>query len=357
MSKYYDCLPHFSRIMAGRTPAMHIDAATLEEFEAWKHIARAKLTELLGFDKMRRTDPRPELISTEKMDGYTREKWTIYTEPDVVMPFYRLVPDGIGKGEKRPVVIAPHGHGSCGKEAVAGNGFFPELDDSIRKHSYAYGVAAVRKGAIVFCPDSRGFGERREIDYQRDDAGARLSSSCYYLNFMALPLGMCVTGMWVWDLMRLTDYIQTLDDADPDRIGCIGLSGGGMLTLYFTAMDERIKYAASSGYFYGFRQALLELYNCSCNYIPHMWENFDVDDIGSLIAPRPFVIETGTEDPLNGSGKLGNVIPFVESMRRAYRLAGKEDLLYHDIFEGPHKWHGTVSIDWIEKYLFSGDGR
>ncbi len=357
MKGYYECLPHFSKIKAETRPAMHMDCKTPEEFEAWKQRARIKLSELLGLDKMRYAEPDPELISSEKMDGYTREKWTIHTEPDVVMPFYRLVPEGIKKGEKRPAVIAPHGHGSCGKEAVAGNGFFPELDESIKVHNYAYGVAAVRKGAVVFCPDSRGFGERREIDQQGDVAGKRLSSSCFYLNFMALPLGMCVTGMWVWDLMRLTDYIQTLDNVDPDRIGCIGLSGGGMLTLYFTAMDERIKYAASSGYFYGFKQALLELYNCSCNYVPHMWENFDVDDIGSLIAPRPFVIETGTQDTLNGSGGLGNVVPYVESMRSAYRLAGKEDLLYHDIFEGPHKFHGTVSIDGIEKYLFCGGGQ
>ena len=353
MNGYYDCLPHFSKIMAESEPAMRMNCKTPEEFEAWREKAENKLRELLGFDKMRRAaGPEPRLVSCEKMDGYTREKWTIFTEPDVVMPFYRLVPDGIGKGEKRPAVIAQHGHGSCGKEAVAGNAFFPELGESIERCNYAFGVSAVKEGAIVFCPDARGFGERREIDMQGDDAGRRLSSSCYYLNFMALPLGMCVTGMWVWDLMRLTDYIETLEDVDPDRIGCIGLSGGGMLTLYFTALEKRIKYAAVSGYFYGFRQALLELYNCSCNYVPHMWENFDVGDVGSLIAPRPFVIETGTDDPLNGSGRLGNVYPYVEQVRSAYRLAGKEDLLCHDVFEGPHMWHGTKSVEGIKKYLF-----
>ncbi len=352
MSKYYECLSHFAAAMESREPAMRMKCETAAEFKIWKKNARNKLYSLLGLDRMTWCEPEPELLSSEKMDGYTREKWTIKTEPDVCMTFYRLVPDGIAAGEKRPAVIAAHGHGSCGKEAVAGNGFFPELAEAIRIHNYDYGVQAVKKGAIVFCPDARGFGERREINVQGDHAGARLSSSCYYLNFMALPLGQCVTGMWVWDLMRLTDYIEAQPDVDPGKIGCIGLSGGGLQTLYFTAMEDRIAYAACSGYFYGFKQSLLEMYNCSCNYIPHMWENFDVGDIGALVAPRPFVIETGDVDPLNGKGGLDNVKPYVEEVRSAYRLLGCEDLLYHDIFAGPHMWHGTKSMEGIDRYLF-----
>ena len=355
MSQYYETLAHFSAMMANREPAMRMNCRTAAEYKIWKKKARNKLFSLLGLDRMTPSEPDPELLFAEKMDGYTREKWTIKTEPDVVMTFYRLVPDGLEEGEKRPAVIAAHGHGSCGKEAVAGNGFFPELEEAIKIHNYDYGVQAVKKGAVVFCPDARGFGERREINVQGDHAGARLSSSCYYLNFMALPLGQCVTGMWVWDLMRLTDYIEAQDNVDPGKIGCIGLSGGGLQTLYFVAMEDRIAYAACSGYFYGFRQALLELYNCSCNYIPHMWENFDVGDLGSLIAPRPFVIETGDADPLNGKDGLGNVKPYVEQVRSAYRLFGCEDLLCHDIFEGPHMWHGTKSMEGIDRYLFGRD--
>ena len=352
MDNYFECLPHYSAIMKNLKPAMRMDCRTAAEYMIWKQKARNKLSELLGLDRMNRCAPGPRLISSERLDGYTREKWTIRTEPDVIMPFYRLVPDGIREGEKRPAVIAAHGHGGGGKEAVAGNGYFPELARAIRNFHYDYGVSAVKKGCIVFCPDARGFGERRETDLQRDDPNARLSSSCYYLNFMALPLGQCVAGMWVWDLMRLTDYIETLPEVDPARIGCIGLSGGGLQVLYFTALEDRIAYAACSGYFYGFRQALLELYNCSCNYIPHMWENFDVGDIGSLIAPRPLVIETGDADSLNGKDGLANVLPFVDQVRSAYRLFGKEELLCHDIFSGPHMWHGTESIAGIDRYLF-----
>ncbi|MBP1587978.1 MAG: hypothetical protein ILO53_06225 [Clostridia bacterium] len=352
MDKYYESLPHFSAIMENLKPAMHMDCKTLDEYVTWKDKARARLSALLCLDRMTRCDPEPKLISTERLDGYTREKWTILTEPDVVMPFYRLVPDRIAGGERRPAVIATHGHGCCGKEAVVGNGSFPELADAIRKFNNDYGVSAVKKGAIVFCPDARGFGERREYDTQGDSAISRLSSSCSYLNFMALPLGRCLAGTWVWDLMRLADHIEAQPDVMPDKLGCIGLSGGGLQVLYLTALDDRVTYAACSGYFYGFRQALLELYNCSCNYVPHMWENFDVGDIGALIAPRPFVIETGDADTLNGKSGLANVLPYVEQVRSAYRLFDRENMLCHDVFEGPHTWHGTESIRGIERFLF-----
>ena len=121
MKKYYESMPHYAAIMEKTLPAMRMDCKTAAEYTVWKEKARNKLYSLLGLDRMEWTDPKPELLTSEKMEGYTREKWTIYTEPDIIMTFYRLVPDGIPEGEKRPAIIAAHGHGSCGKEAVAGN--------------------------------------------------------------------------------------------------------------------------------------------------------------------------------------------------------------------------------------------
>ena len=106
-----------------------------------------------------------------------------------------------------------------------------------------------------------------------------------------------------------------------------------------------------SGYFYGFKEALLELHNCSCNYVPHLWEYFDIGEIGSLIAPRPLVIETGDEDPLNGRSGLNNVIPYVDQVRKVFALYGREDDIYHDIFHGPHRWNGKASMERLEKYM------
>lgn len=354
MSKFYKMFYDTRTRLAQRmseTPRLHMGCTCVAEYETWKLTARAKLGQLLALDKMEYTSPDPQKTESIKMDGYTREKWTIATEPGVRMPFYVLLPDDLAPGEKRHAVICPHGHGSCGKEAVVGNRLFPELSAQIDKNNYDYGVQAVKRGAVAFCPDARGFGERREKIWQGDDPENMLRQSCDYIEAMAIPLGLNKTGMDIWDLMRLVDYVSALDYVDADRIGSIGLSGGALQTLYLAAMDERIRYAAISGYFYGFKQSLLDMFNCFCNYIPGLWESFDVGDIGCLIAPRPMVIETGDEDPLNGAGMLDNVYPYVEQVRSVFRMYGKEDMLYHDVFHGPHMWHGVQSIDGIDKYL------
>ena len=80
------------------------------------------------------------------------------------------------------------------------------------------------------------------------------------LNHMAMPLGQTVTGMWTWDLMRLIDHVETRPECDASRIGCAGLSGGGLRTLWLAALDERIRCAVVSGYFYRYRESLLLLW-------------------------------------------------------------------------------------------------
>ncbi len=158
--------------------------------------------------------------------------------------------------------------------------------------------------------------------------------------------------MWAWDLHRLIDYARSRRDCRADRIGCAGLSGGGLQTLWAAALDPRIRCAVISGYLYGYKQSLLDLHqNCSCNYVPHLYEYVDMGDIAALIAPRPLLVETGTKDPLNGAGGLKNVLSQMRPIRRAYRLLGAANLVRHDIFEGEHRWHGVEAIPWLQKHL------
>ena len=349
---YYSSLPHLRNAFKARGRQYAFKASNPQEYAEWKNRTRARLAEILGLTLMERAPLAPECASVEQMDGYRREKWLIQTEPDVYMPFYILIPDSVKPGDKNACIIAPHGHASAGKNCIAGRSEIPCVAEHIKISNYAYGVEYVKRGYTVFCPDARGFGERRESGMQRDDANAFMHSSCEQLNHMAIPLGLSVCGMWVWDLMRLTDYICTREDCDPERIACGGLSGGGLQTLYFAAMEDRIRCAISSGYFYGVDESLLVMsLNCSCNFVPHMWETCDMGDIGALIAPRPFLVESGTEDGLNGASGLANVESQLNIARGAFKLFDAEDRLWWNVFEGPHMWNGAKSYDFMDKYL------
>lgn len=319
---------------------------TRADWQLWHRTTVRTLRALTGYDTMLTAPLRPRITERVELEGYRRERVEIQTEPGVIMPLYVLTPKA--GHAPYPAVIAPHGHCSGGKLAVAGCRERPEIAKTIADHNYDYGVQFARAGFITFCPDARGFGERQETAAK----ASILNSSCQWLNNMASPLGQTVTGMWAWDLSRLIDYIETRRDCRRGGVGCAGLSGGGLQTLWATALDPRITCAVISGYLYGYKESLLDLHcNCSCNYVPHLYEHADMGDIAALIAPRPLLVETGTKDPLNGASGMANVLSQMRILRRAYRLLGAASDVKHDVFDGPHMWHGTEALPWLRKHL------
>jgi len=350
MSATYPSEPYLLARFDRECRSMGLRAKSEAELAAWRAELRARLRAITGIDTMRWCALDPQEDTPEQCDGYSRTRVVITVEPGVQMPLYALIPSDMGCGERRPVVLAPHGHGSAGKAAVAGRVDIPEVAQTIVQHNYAYGVQLVRAGFVVLCPDARGFGERRERVTL--DEGDILGGSCRVLNNMALPLGQTVTGMWVWDLMRLIDYAATRQDCDAAWLGCAGLSGGGLQTLWLAALDQRVRCAVVSGYFYGYKDALLRLsQNCSCNYVPGLWQLADMGDIGALIAPRPLLIETGRADGLNGARGVANVTEQVKLTQQAYMLLGATDRLAHSVFEGAHRWDGAEALPWLSRWL------
>ena len=337
---YYTSIDSLCDIFDKEARQMPCQTESIGAYNAWKTAVRRKLADVTGISSMEKCDLQPRLLDTARLDGgITREKWIIQTEPKVWMPFYVLIPEGAGAST--PCIIAAHGHVICGKLGTSGRREFEIVSEQIDVFNADYGLKFAQEGYVVFCPDARAFGERREITRQGEREDFFICCTCEYLNNIAIALGRSLTGMWTWDLMRLIDYIETREDCDASRIGCMGLSGGGAQTLWLTAMDDRVKCGITSGYFYGIKDALLKLPNCSCNYVPGLWKVVDMGDLAALIAPRPFLIETGDEDPLNGEGKLDNVYSQVNIARSAYELLGAGDKLVHVVEQGGHKWFGN----------------
>ncbi|MCX5659271.1 MAG: hypothetical protein NTW19_06050 [Planctomycetota bacterium] len=319
--------------------------------KCWRKAAVPRLKEITGYATMLRCPLRPIITETVECDGYTRQRIEIQTEPGVIMPLYALIPAGAGPHDPRPAVLCPHGHDSGGKYCPAGITDIPGVAERVKSYDYDYGVQYAKAGLIAFCPDARGFGERREKQTKAESPDNVFRSSCQYINQMAYPLGQTVTGMWAWDLSRLVDYVLTRKDCN-GRVGCAGLSGGGLQTLWATALDDRIEAAVVSGYFYGYEQSLLTMHwNCSCNYVPHLYETMDIGDVAAVIAPRPLLIETGDKDPLNGTDGMSNVTSQLRQTKKAYKAHGVAKNLVHDVFAGGHKWHGKQAVPWMVEQL------
>lgn len=112
--------------------------------------------------------------------------------------------------------------------------------------------------------------------------------------------GYTPAGTEVWNAMRALDYLQGRADVDGEKLGVTGLSGGGAMSWFLGAADERVKVVVpvcQSGSIERMAVDRATDGHCDCafwvNYYRWCWP-----DIGALIAPRAFLIASGSEDVL-----------------------------------------------------------
>ena len=153
------------------------------------------------------------------------------------------------------------------------------------------------------------------------------SPSCLEENtaMAALLMGRTAIGERVWDIQRLIDVIEKhlTEYINPERIICMGNSGGGTATFYASCLDERIYLSMPSCAVCTYEDSIMAVYHCPCNFIPDIRKYFNMGDLGCLIAPRRLVVVCGVEDyifPIHG------VEASFEVIQEAYKEAGKEHL-------------------------------
>jgi dienelactone hydrolase len=204
----------------------------------------------------------------------------------------------------------------------------------------------VRKGFIVVCPELLGFGDRRLAEDQDSSDPAR--SSCDQIALSLLLCGYTMAGMRIWDVTRSIDYMLARTDVDGERVGIMGISGGGMIATLTTALDPRVKAAVVSGYANTFHDSIMAMHHCTDNYLPGILGLGEMEDIFGLIAPRPLLLECGTHDdifPLDAAKRT------YAQLQRAYALAGHIDDVRIDVFEGEHQISGAKAYDFLAERL------
>lgn len=129
--------------------------------------------------------------------------------------------------------------------------------------------------------------------------------------------GYTPAGTEVWNAMRALDYLETRDDVDPERFGVTGLSGGGVISWCLAAADKRIRCVAPVCQSGSIEQAVVDQSvqgHCDCAF----WINYyrwDWSNLGALIAPRPLLIASGSEDVL---WRPSGYLHVAERIRRQY---------------------------------------
>lgn len=331
--------------MANAEPNMLFDGVSPAQCRKWQLAFRARLEELLGYS----SPPKKwKTVIEDKSDQGDHIRHQLVLEAPGVpsLPVYLLIPKGLKRmSQYVPGVLCTHGHGEFGYETIVGRTDIPGVAENIEKHNYDYGLQFVKRGYAVVAPYLIPFGRR----VVRKAYGGKDPCAVSFVRMQALgklPITENLRDQR-WALSLLAEHPQV----DGNRLGAVGLSYGGRMTMMVAAIDQRIKVASVSGALNLLQERMTLRHSCGSQMIPGLLKYGDYSEIGSLIAPRPCVWETGSTDPL--------IVPkwdevFRSRLRRAYQALGVEDKLHFDRFEGGHEWSGRIAFPLFEKVLKKG---
>ncbi|HPD30144.1 MAG TPA: alpha/beta hydrolase family protein [Phycisphaerae bacterium] len=336
----YDDQQHTSDLFKN-TPRRHaFRAHTLDEFRQWQSSFRQRLRELLGIAAMEREVPfehRAEQVERVAKDGYTQEKWYLWTEPGVPLPIWVLIPEKPAAGP-HPLVLTPHGHNV--PEIYLGVADGDADRKSIAEGQRDIAVQAVREGYLCIHPTARGFGETM----RPEDRKSRKVHSCRTGLMHAILFGRTMIGYRVWDISRIIDWATRRFEIDSRRIAITGNSGGGTTSLFAPACDQRISVAVPSCYFCTFEASIGSIHHCECNYVPGLLREGEMYDVAGLIAPRWFRAIAGKDDAIF---PIAAVHEAFHRLRNIYRVAQAEDHCSLYVGDGPHRYYSDGAWPFI----------
>ena len=190
----------------------------------------------------------------------------------------------------------------------------------------------------------------------------------------AAALGKMRTSLELAKLHRIVDFLQSLPQVDPQRIGYYGLSYGGYSVLWMTPLEPRISAAVISGHFNDWRtkttyeedETGLQGYQTS--YLKHQdadfynWNVLNRFTHVELIAaawPRPVCVEFGDQDTTTTPAWHSRAWQKVTEYSHAWALDGLEAKIIRTHFDGVHEIHGIGTFAFLQRWLQpqESDGR
>ncbi len=338
----------FEQLAQRHRPACSFAAHADGDVTRWKEDALPRVLATLG-ESPRRVPLNPHVLAEWEHDSLRKQKWLIDVQEHLSAILLLNLPPDLEEGERRPAILCWHGHGPFGKEPVMGNDSTPELREEIRRHNYDYGHQMAKKGFVTFAIDWMGRGDHDEQNKPnwKAQGGDRDWCNLYYLS--ATMLGMTPLSINVTHGQAATDFVCSLPMVDPDRLGVMGLSGGGTMALWSALCDERIKAVEIICYsdlwaHFGIR----DLNYCGMQVAPGLFKLVDVPDLQGLLVPRPLLIDIGAYDTCF---RVETALACFEQVTAIYAAAGAADRLELDFFAGEHGWSGRKSEAFFGKHL------
>ena len=361
-----------SQAVKGEFPLSYLNPR-FRSLRSWKRTARGKLLELLHYAPAS-CRPAAETVERVEFRDHFRELVWFNTTPDVRVPAYVLVPKHAPR--RAPAIVALHDHGGFylwGKEKLVDlPDLHPVLADFKQQYYGGRSLATelVGQGYLVVVIDMFYWGERRML--LDDDAAdwrerpvsltreriqafnARASQHEQLVGRTIYSAGFTWPGVMFWDDVRTVDYLLTRPDVDPQRIGCVGLSVGGLRSCHLAALDERIRAAVVVGWMASFPAQLKRQIRNTIGHtkiVPGLYQHLDYPDIASLAMPTPMLVINGTKD---GLFELEGVKASFAKLNACYAKAGVPDHCRTRFYDTPHEFNAGMQAEawaWLKRFV------
>jgi cephalosporin-C deacetylase-like acetyl esterase len=321
-----------------RRDAEYEKIKTPEDVAAYqKRMREFFVAQLGGFPE--RTPLNAQVVGHQQRDSYRVEKVIFESQPQHYVTAILYLPDA---QPPYPGVLVPCGHSANGKA---------------RDLYQRAPILIAKSGMAALCYDPIDQGERYQL--LGEDGKPIISSSTMghcLAGVGATLLGRNTATYRIWDGMRAIDYLAGRPEVDPRRIGCTGISGGGTLTSYLMALDDRIVAAAPGCYLCGFRKLVETIGPQDAEQDIHAQIAYGMDhaDYVLMRAPKPTLMMTATHDYFDINGAWA-------AFRQAKRLYEKLGFAERvDLFEtdSKHGWPEPMRVAdarWMRRWLLGID--
>ena len=347
-----------------------------QDVDAWRLVARQRVLDLLAQPE---AGPIPDVTVQRRFvfQGLEVEElsWQLPYGPPTRAIF--LKPEGARA--RLPGILALHDH--------AGNKYFGRRKITRTSHEqhpmmvehqdHYYGGAAwaneiARRGYAVLVQDAFPFASRRVLledvpaairEGLHDGDPETVSSVLAYNQWaagheavMAKSLfcaGTTWPGVFLAEDQRALDVLCAREDVDPERVGCGGLSGGGMRTVFLGGVDPRIRCAVCVGLMTTWRDCLLN--KCHTHtwmlYVPLLPRDLDFPEILGLRVPLATLVLNNRDDQLFTLPEMRRADAILADV---YAKADAADRYRCAFFPGPHKFDlhmQAEAFDWFDLWL------
>ena len=301
-----------------------------EDFKAWQEKARAKLYELLGMERFEKCEDKLA-IEWQKENELFDEYHLTYNTEENFRTIARLRIPKKPACTPIPVMICLQGHAK-GMHISLGEPKYEGDEQTINGGDRDFARQCIAQGYAAIALEQRGFG---------DCGGSPEGPQCHIPAMTALMLGRTLIGERVWDISRTIDMLENyFPQLDKNKIGIMGNSGGGTATIYAAAMEPRLSAAMPSCAFCGYKESIGVQKHCVCNFVPKVFDWFDMGDLMAIFAPKPVVIVNGLHDVIFPIGSAGKQFDLTKSI---YEELDAGNLCRHVIGQEGHRFYALQS--------------